>query len=73
LCLSQLPDLDFQRHMVFLMFSDHELRWEAIIRFNFLFIINSIKIKQNVIGDVMVCMLASSAIDRGFESWSGQT
>ena len=27
----------------------------------------------NRIGGVMVSMLASSAVDRGFEPWSGQT
>ena len=29
--------------------------------------------KRNRFGDVMVNMLASSAVDRGFEPWSGQT
>jgi hypothetical protein len=33
----------------------------------------SIFFSWNRIGDVMVSMLTSSAVDRGFEPWSGQT
>ena len=35
--------------------------------------IAEIHTKRNCIGGIMVSMLASSAVDVGFEPWSGQT
>jgi hypothetical protein len=47
-------------------------QWETI-SFDLNFIINRHSLNFDRIGGVMIGVLASSAVYRGFEPWSGQT
>jgi hypothetical protein len=48
-------------------------RIKSLKHLHLIFCFNELSIKSDRIGDVIVSLLASSAVDRGFEPRSGQT